>query len=114
MNLRHAAALAMMGWYLILPPMPMDSVTGIGPTAPDAPLSKWTIIESFDTAGDCEQRKTSHEKDIMNELLKFNEEGHWSINPSGYRDPKYAKPVAILMRGMRAVCIASDDPRLKQ
>jgi hypothetical protein len=44
LKLRHRVALALVGWYLMSPPMK-------GP-APDfdAPLSKWTIDLAFDDA----------------------------------------------------------------
>jgi hypothetical protein len=49
MKLRHAAALALTGWYLMVPPL-IDS-SGI---ANQEPLSKWTILGTFDSGEDCE------------------------------------------------------------
>src|SRR5271170_3129792 len=46
-NLHHAAVLAFVGWYLMLPPM-----QGGRPNE-SAPLSQWVIIESFNTAKEC-------------------------------------------------------------
>jgi hypothetical protein len=50
MNRRHAAALALVGWYLIGPPM-----RSYEPAVVDwnAPVSKWLPIGFFDTAEDC-------------------------------------------------------------
>jgi hypothetical protein len=48
MNARHAAALALVGWYLLLPP--------ISDGTPDvtAPLSRWEILFPYETARDCQ------------------------------------------------------------
>ena len=43
MNSRHAAALALLGWYLFTPP----------PGA-EAPIAEWNHVGSFDTARECE------------------------------------------------------------
>jgi hypothetical protein len=50
MKLRNAA-LALVGWYLMLPPLPNHQ--------PDttAPLQTWEIWRSFDSATDCEQAR---------------------------------------------------------
>jgi hypothetical protein len=47
----HAAALMLVGWYLMVP------VRFPNPTVnPCLPLSQWTIFESFDTAAKCERK----------------------------------------------------------
>jgi hypothetical protein len=48
MKPRHTAALALAGWYLMVPPM-----YGHHEIDGDAPLSEWQIVESFDTAEKC-------------------------------------------------------------
>jgi hypothetical protein len=89
MKLHHAAALALVGWYLIIPP------SNLSPTnAYKQPLNSWPIIRSFDSADDCEDFKgtfveSSHQQRAFGVL-----------NPS-YRDYMFAQ------------CIATDDPRLK-
>jgi hypothetical protein len=45
MKPRHAAALALVGWYLMLPPFNGKSVDA------DAPLSKWTVYATSDSVG---------------------------------------------------------------
>jgi hypothetical protein len=52
MKLRHAAALALVVWYLIVPPPVIHSSV---PVDLDAPLSKWGIFSSHNSAADCEQ-----------------------------------------------------------
>jgi hypothetical protein len=41
MNARHSAAVALVGWYLLVPPVQTD--LGIVQIQADAPLSKWSI-----------------------------------------------------------------------
>ena len=43
MKLRHAAALARVGWYLMLPLA----------KHPDAPIDQWAHLDSFDSATEC-------------------------------------------------------------
>ena len=53
MNLRHAAALALVGWALMLPPYyikPGNTGTGVNPTAP---WTDWFKADSFDTLKKC-------------------------------------------------------------
>jgi hypothetical protein len=56
MNLRHAAALALVSWYLMVPPWTAGhDGRPIQPLVADsyAPLSKWATEGSFDSAADC-------------------------------------------------------------
>jgi hypothetical protein len=48
MKLHHAAALAVAGWYLMIPPLGSD-----GRRDDSAPLPQWKIRGSFDTAVEC-------------------------------------------------------------
>ena len=79
MKLGHAAALALVGWYLMTPPaLPYD------PDKVDesAPLSRWDVQTKVDSKVQCEVEKA-----------------RWTGTPFG----RVAK-----------LCIASDDPRLKE
>jgi len=85
MNLRYAAAtLALMGWYLILPPI--TRTWWVGPERYDsaASLSKWTIEQSFDKAGVCESARLAVQQQNGDAAVRM---GH-------------------------SICVASDDPRL--
>ena len=91
MKPRHAAAFALVGWYLITPPWMYRSEDLSRPVAqrhyepnPDAPYSHWRIQEGFDSAEKCASVRKS-----------------WSGAVSAENNWFYA------------VCIASDDPRLK-
>ncbi len=45
-KLRHAAALALVGWYLMVPPIQNGK-------AVDVPISEWSHLDSFDSAREC-------------------------------------------------------------
>lgn len=109
MNLRHGAALALVGWYMMVPPTLGDSSWACGrgliadlyqsfygrsdPKACemvfdtpvlDAPLSQWEKVAPFETLSDCEAENQRRR----------------SVWPS-----------SVLERSTE--CIATDDPRLK-
>lgn len=48
----HAAALALVSWYLMLPPVASD-----GRIQKDAPLSQWYIFSNFETKAECEKER---------------------------------------------------------
>ena len=50
MNLRHAAALALVGWYLMIPPLNSE-----GKVDTHAPMSRWNQFMSFDAASACQK-----------------------------------------------------------
>ena len=94
MNLRHAAALALVGWYLMIPP-PMD--LSDGSVVPDlsAPLSRWLAREPFRTADDC-----TAELEVMRlRGEQVRREEHYP------RSDLYE---------YTSRCVRSDDPRLKE
>jgi hypothetical protein len=87
MNLRHAAALALVGWYLMVPPGKSNS--GVEPDL-QWPLAQWSSLQSFDAAADCERAK----KELQ---LK-------------YMSLSSAHRVTVFEM---ATCVEADDPRLK-
>jgi hypothetical protein len=104
MKSRHAAALALAGWYLMVPP-PLAS----NPNKPDlsAPLSKWTVRKKTVTAAQCQAHRDA------GILLEH--------------DPNFRQYAEITARQKGQIfsieklrdftepqkCIASDDPHLK-
>jgi hypothetical protein len=105
MNLRHAAALALVGWYLMLPPTRFDS-SKVFQLRPRAPLSEWETVSSFDSAKDCETARTNYDLD---DLYKQSQKPRYKDD---LRPMLTRKDISALM-GV-AVCIATDDPRLKE
>ena len=61
MKLRHTAALALVGWYLMMPPYPKV----------DEPLNKWSISKAFKTAQDCNAEKQRRAEE-NSKILKAN------------------------------------------
>ncbi len=92
----HAAALALVGWYLMVPPLVGD------PFHIDhaAPLSEWKIKSSYDTAEQCEATRIRKSNELgakLNGRTIESGSGAMMDMPLGY-----------------AQCIATDDPRLKE
>ena len=137
MKPRHAAALALVGWYLMVPPYSAlktvtDATTGQRrfPTQTEieqaAPLSAWTLGAGFDLAAECYHFHTeaiADEKAHMDRALKQpgdpkNMDVLQKIDRA-LKQPRNPKNMDALQyyvmwsRSRHAVCIASDDPRLK-
>jgi hypothetical protein len=86
MNLRHVAALLLVGWSLIMPPLSRDRQA----VEKNAPFSQWETIGTYGTAALC-----NHELDKLTAVLAGN------ISYS-----------VIQRRVLSGKCIAADDPRL--
>ena len=94
MNRLHAAALALVGWYLMMPPR-RDRVV---PDS-DASLSRWYWVGSFDSVAACQRKQ---EKEIVEAQKRE------LAQPAAMRDR------SVEMDFREARCIASDDPHLKE
>jgi len=93
---RHAVALALVGWYLMVPPTPIRHPQ---PDANMPPISRWENRGSFDTAKECDSERW---KKIMDWNYK-------NTVKDGDIDSVEGQLVAQYTLGQ---CIASDDPRL--
>ncbi len=89
MKPRHAAALALMGWYLMMPPWRLIGGEMRPVSDPDASLSKWVNEGNFDTAASC-----------YHALMQF-------LDVAGDGKPLTDRNPARFAR-----CVATDDPRL--
>jgi hypothetical protein len=102
MTSRHAAALALIGWY----PTISGVVSARGTVSPgvrvrsEAPISQWEILDSFDSADDCSDAQMRHSR----LCLKYSQ--------SVLRAPKIVDQLTCA-REVFGTCIATDDPRLK-
>jgi hypothetical protein len=89
MNIRHAAAFALVGWYLMLPLRKGTTVLV------DAPIASWKHVDSFDSASECRDAALdfgSRAKKLFGANGDYTTVNQWNL----YQ------------------CIASDDPRLKR
>jgi hypothetical protein len=91
MNARHTAALALVGWYLMLPPIPG------GKLDVTAPLSRWEIQNTYDSAIDCQSSLGQIETEALAELQR----------------PMANEKQQLVLRSTSGTCVAEDDPRLK-
>ena len=87
MNIRHAAALTLVGWYLMVPPHLHWNGQHVTFSS-DAPLREWKVAQPFDEAWKCDQT-------LMQNVVECE-----------------TCPLESLW--LSAQCIATDDPRLKE
>jgi len=60
MKVRHAAALALIGWYLMAPPSSLPTISSQGLEIKEdatAPLSKWKSVGTFLTQKECDAHR---------------------------------------------------------
>ena len=120
MRIRHAAALALVGWYMIIPPPSEIRRPGYPRTNPSAPLSRWEFYndswftdtwgpvdrahaKEFDSKAACEATK---EKVYPSHLLQ--------PVPRNVGGDASEKLEAIREFASHTICVCSDDPRLKE
>jgi hypothetical protein len=99
---RHLAALALVGWYLMMPP---NSAKIPHEVDSDSPLARWTIVTSFNDEDTCEKALA----DVQN-----TEQDPITLDKTG-RLARLQKQDAALgkARAINSACVASDDIRLK-
>jgi hypothetical protein len=99
---RHLAALAIMGWYLMMPP---DSARIPHDVDSETPLSRWITVTSFDTEDTCEKALTD---------LQNNQQDPITLDKTGKLKRLQKNDAALgKARSLNAACLASDDIRLK-
>lgn len=118
MKLRDAAALALVGWYLMVPraaPFRLSGGRFLPDIATGTSLSEWSILGSYDSASRCvaslevlaqkgrgKLRSIPYHEYTSAELL--NDE-HLSRQLTDHYNS---------LRWLNAKCIATDNPRLKE
>jgi hypothetical protein len=107
MKPRHAAALALVGWYLMLPPV--VRVNGQWTPLKQAPLAQWFNDGAFDDAASCKQRWLREPQEMRD--FFYNLEHH----PEHYPNITYNHGDELREQAKYdgSTCIATDDPRLK-
>jgi hypothetical protein len=94
MNLRHTAALALVGWYLMMPPVREPKHDE--PYVDDrASYSEWAALIWFSDQAQCEQNRDDRIQVIEHDSVKFPNIDVWAEQL------------------LELDCIATDDPRLK-
>ena len=91
MKPRHAAVLALVGWYLMLPP----THGGFSHFYTDEPLSKWCRADYSETLDGCRQRQRQRIQELV---------------AADQKETPRLKDAAYWTKGQ---CVAEDDPRLK-
>jgi hypothetical protein len=105
MKPRHAAALALVYWILMVPPMQADPVPPghyqkLTRVDGNAPLTRWALYAHSKTASGCNQLRSA----------KIKEAQRLYSSASG----PYASDQRIESEQIeQAQCVSSDDPRLK-
>jgi hypothetical protein len=113
MKVRHAAALTLVGWYLMLPP---TDGTGRFRLNLDAPIARWEIDTGFDTARECEQQKILDSNDYVH-LYSEPKLKHLTEVLEGKLPAESNAEFGVAQAFQRKAfekCVASDDPRLNE
>ena len=117
MRLRHAAALAIAGWYLLLAPyrasVPANPAAFRKSISPSTlydfgtPLSTWIRQGSFNSEADCEREKDTLYRRQLDDYRQTRSDAK-----SSSRDKKAG--FNQMARFYHAQCIGADDPHLKE
>jgi hypothetical protein len=105
----NIAALALVGWYLIVPPLDQFTPSQFWPNV-EAPVKSWIIVRSYDTAFEC----TNAHKMQKNKLEQKYGGGDVAgkLVERGKRAEKNLE-YAVDAGEWVGQCIATDDPRVK-
>ena len=107
MKSRHAAVLALVGWYLMVPPWESCNGALSGGPCNRPPLVKWRIAQPYDSLSKCEEVKA-----------EWLEKGKMYLAESEVRNRSRTSRMRLdeadATKDMLATCVASDDPRLKE
>lgn len=99
---RHAAALAVISWYLMMPP---DSAKIPHSVDATAPLSHWSIVANYTTEDGCE-KVLANIQNKQSDPIQLDTTGRLKRLPRG--------DVALgIARSINSGCVESDDFRLK-
>jgi hypothetical protein len=92
-NLRHATALAIVGWYLMVPTPAPETFMTVTP-----PIGRWAHRGSYDSEKECDQ--------ALDEMYRKSERAGFEM--------KGFSPEDVRRSWAFAQCISTDDPRLKE
>ncbi len=117
MKPRHAAALALVGWYLMTPP-PQK----LGDNADNLSFGRWGIQQSFDSATACERARKLTISRASKQPVNAEGQTKEDVNMVNKMVAKYVSPsmsptpfkATAINPNLAAVCISTDDPRHKE
>jgi len=105
MKSRHAAALALVGWYLLVPPNKKD----------DAPLREWIASRSYNSAQACQSAQSKYRDQSVARLKQYDsmtdEQRSNLLHNQKALDQEMADSDSF-HAAFHSACIASDDSRL--
>jgi hypothetical protein len=102
---RHVATFALAGWYLMMPP---DSSKIPHEVDATAPLSRWSIVTSFDTSEKCEKALADLQS-ANRDPIELDATGKLKLLQKKPPDPALG-----IARAINSGCVESDDFRLKK
>jgi hypothetical protein len=106
MKPRHAAVLALLGWYLLIPPV--FSPMGEHPRAfndLNAPMNRWDIWASFESQAACEKEKERIRNEAPLRIRFAHERPDQDLN---------GNILAVAQAWQLAECVATGDLRLRR
>jgi hypothetical protein len=104
---RHAAALALVAWYLMMPPNKRV----------DAPLSAWTVSRSYDSAEACQSAQSQNRDQAaakQNQYDSMTDQQRRNLEHNQQAFDQATNDKDNFDAAFQSACIASDDPRLKE
>ena len=105
MKLRHTAALALMGWYLLVPPASCKPgwLSEWKPLPCTAPLSEWIVTLLFSSSEKCAAEREADIAYGRQEATSFRGSSNKQLVDS---------TEGLYWRALTERCISTDDPRL--
>ena len=108
MKPRHAAALGLVGWFLMMPPIADRAYDISQPRVIEgsASFSDWVIKRAYDTAEECEKAR----EELRNRSLPIVSKR----TRSKHEDANGTERIQTIdnLQNLTTRCIAPDDPRL--
>lgn len=101
----RAAALVLFGWYLLTPPVVPSGTEDRWNVEVNAPLGRWGIYSSYDTARECTAAQGELQVRTAKERKKFDAGEKPFTDPATFRSVTF-NDAQILSHGFYPVCVA--------
>jgi len=106
MKARHAAALAIVGWYLMVPPNKRF----------EAPLSEWIVGHTYDSSEACQDALVKGRAQAAAKLRQYDSMTDLQRRNLEHDQDAYNQELAdndSIDAAFHSACLDSNDPRLK-